>query len=65
MKRQEALKEFSKMSKLDLQKILKEKQEKLREFRFDLAGGKVKDVRAIRTVKKEIARIKTISKKIS
>ncbi len=63
MKRQEELKEFSKMSEQDLQKILKEKQEKLREFRFDLAGGKVKDVRAIRAVKKEIARIKTISKK--
>ena len=63
MKRQEELKEFSKMSEQDLQKILKEKQEKLREFRFYLAGGKVKDVRAIRAVKKEIARIKTISKK--
>ncbi len=63
MKRQEQIKEFSKMSKPDLQKMIKEKQEKLREFRFDLAGGKVKDVRAIRAVKKEIARIKTISKK--
>lgn len=62
MKRQEQIKEFSKTSKEDLQRILKEKQENLREFRFDLAGGKVKDVRAIRATKKEVARINTILK---
>jgi len=63
MKRQEALKEFSKTSKEDLQKTLKEKQEKLREFRFDLAAGKIKDIRAIRATKRNIARILTLIKK--
>lgn len=60
MKRQEQIKELLKTSNEDLQKALKEKKESLREFRFDLAGGKVKDVRAIRATKKEIARINTI-----
>ncbi len=63
MKRQETLKELLKLSKDDLQKVLKEKQENLRVFRFDLAAGKVKDIRAIRTTKRNIARILTLIKK--
>jgi ribosomal protein L29 len=63
MKRQEALKEFSKMSKEDLQKTLKGKQENLREFRFDLAGGKIKDISLIRGTRKSVARIKTLINK--
>jgi len=40
--------------------MLAEIREKLRVFRFDLAAGKVKDVRAIRQSKKDIAKILTI-----
>ncbi|OQX00933.1 50S ribosomal protein L29 [Candidatus Parcubacteria bacterium A4] len=42
-------------------KILKDDREKLRQMRFDLVAGKVKNVREIRKIKKEIARILTIS----
>ncbi|MEK7104081.1 MAG: 50S ribosomal protein L29 [Patescibacteria group bacterium] len=63
MKRSEQLKELSKLSKDDLQRSLKEKQENLRGFRFDLAGGKIKDIRAIRATKRNIARILTLIKK--
>jgi ribosomal protein L29 len=63
MKRNEQLKELSKLSKDDLQKSLKEKQENLRVFRFDLAAGKVKDIRAIRATRRNVARIKTLINK--
>ncbi len=63
MKRNEQLKEFLKLSENDLQKSLREKQENLRIFRFDLAAGKVKDIRAIRTTRRNIARIKTLTNK--
>lgn len=62
MKRNEQLREFSKMTKDDLQKTLGEKQEQLRGFRFDLVGGKVKDVSLIRETRKAIARVNTILK---
>jgi len=52
----------------ELNQLLSESQKKLRELRFNLAGGKVKNVRIIRVLKKDIARILTIlnekSKKI-
>ena len=52
----------------ELDQLLSESQKKLRELRFNLAGGKVKNVRIIRVLKKDIARILTIlnekSKKI-
>ncbi|MCD6178222.1 50S ribosomal protein L29 [bacterium] len=47
-------------SKSELQKMLREWREKLRELRFNLASGKVKNIREIREVKKDIARILTI-----
>lgn len=62
-KKSEQIKEMLKQNKDSLQRILKEKQEDLRVFRFDLSAGKVKDVRAIRAAKKEIARINTILNK--
>lgn len=64
MKRNEQLKEFSKLSKEDLEKILKEKQENLRGFRFDLAGGKTKDISLIRETRKSVSRIKTLITKL-
>ncbi len=52
----------------ELNQLLSESQKRLRELRFNLAGGKVKNVRTIRVLKKDIARILTIlnekSKKI-
>jgi len=44
----------------ELNQLLSESQKKLRELRFNLASGKVKNVRAIRVLKKDIARILTI-----
>ncbi|MCD6500531.1 50S ribosomal protein L29 [bacterium] len=50
------------MPKGELQRTLQELREKLRKLRFDLAAGKVKNVREIRETKKDIARIETILK---
>ncbi|MBZ9577754.1 50S ribosomal protein L29 [Patescibacteria group bacterium] len=52
-------KELKQKSRKELQKLLQNNQEKLRQFRFDLTSGKVKNVREIRQTKKDIARILT------
>jgi len=52
--------ELRQRSKSELQKILVDNREKLRQLRFDLSAGKVKNVREIRRIKKEIARILTL-----
>ena len=52
--------EIRQRSEVELEEILGKKREKLRQFRFDLASGKVKNVREIRILKKDIARILTI-----
>ena len=54
--------ELRKRSKEELQRMVKESRERLRILRFDLASGKVKNVREVRKVKKDIARILTILK---
>ena len=43
----------------EILKPLQEKREKLRQLRFDLSAGKVKNVREIRQIKKDVARILT------
>ena len=43
----------------ELKKLLQDSREKLRQLKFDLASGKVKNVREIRSIKKDIARILT------
>jgi large subunit ribosomal protein L29 len=53
-------KELQLKSDEELNQLLSESQKKLRELRFNLASGKVKNVRAIRALKKDIARILTI-----
>ena len=58
----EKIKEFLRMPKGELQRTLREKREKLRQLRFDLAAGKVKNVREIRETKKDIARLLTLLK---
>ncbi len=55
-------KELEQKNKPELENILKEIQEKLRQLRFNLASGKVKNVREIRKTKKDIARILTVMK---
>jgi large subunit ribosomal protein L29 len=47
----------------EMKSLLTEKREKLRSLRFDLSAGKVKNVREVRGVKKDIAKILTLLKK--
>jgi len=47
------------MKTAELKKLLQDNREKLRELRFNLESGKVKNVREIRKIKKDIARILT------
>lgn len=54
--------ELSQKSKTALQKLLVENREHLRSLRFNLSSGKVKNVREIRKLKKDIARILTLLK---
>ncbi len=54
--------ELRKKPKSDLEKLLIENREKLRQLHFDLVFDKMKNVREIRKTKKEIARILTLLK---
>jgi ribosomal protein L29 len=54
------IKDIRRKSKSELIKDLESLREKLRELRFNLASGKVKNIREIRSVKDDIARILTI-----
>jgi large subunit ribosomal protein L29 len=54
--------ELRKKSKKDLEKILDEKRRTLMDLRFNLTAGKLKKVREIREIKKDIARILTVMK---
>ncbi|MDP3991043.1 MAG: 50S ribosomal protein L29 [Candidatus Nealsonbacteria bacterium] len=47
-------------TKQEIAKLLVDSRERLRLLRFDLAAGKVKNVREIRQLKKDIARILTL-----
>ncbi len=44
----------------DLERLLQEKKEALCNLNFDLAGGKVKNIKDIRAAKKDIARLLTL-----
>ena len=52
--------ELRQKSKDELQKLLQNLREKQRQLRFDLASGKIKNIREIRQIKKDIARILTV-----
>ena len=54
--------ELRQKPKNELQSLLDEKRGRLRVLRFDLASDKVKNVREIRQIKKDIARILTLLK---
>ena len=56
------IQELRKKTKKELNQVLREKREKLRQLRFNLASGKVKNVKEIHMVKKDIARILTLMK---
>lgn len=53
-------KDLQKRSIADLNKTARELQDKLRELRFDLTAGKVKNIKEIRSTRKEVAQIYTI-----
>jgi ribosomal protein L29 len=46
----------------DLARMIKESNEKLRQLRFDLAAGKVKNVSELHKIKKNVARMHTFIK---
>lgn len=52
-------KEITPKSTTELQRLLQEKRELLRDRRFKVAHGQHKDVREIRELKRDIARIMT------
>jgi ribosomal protein L29 len=52
-------KEFATKTVTDLAKMLADKREALRVFRFGAAGAKAKNVREGRAIRKDIARIMT------
>ena len=54
------LKELKTKSISDLHRLLAESRDKLRELRFKDAGKQLKNVREIRVIKKEIAKILTL-----
>lgn len=49
-------------TKTESERFLQEERERLRVLQFDLVAGKVKNVREIRQIKKDIARILTLLK---
>lgn len=55
--------ELQKKSKEELEKFVQNNREKLRQLNFDLVSGKVKNVREIRKLKKDIARMLTLLSK--
>lgn len=61
MKKKE-ITEFKNKPFAELEKFVKESREKLRAMKFDLAAGKVKNVKDLRALKKSIARALTFMK---
>lgn len=59
MKRQE-FQQLKEKAQIELKKDLKNFQEKLRGLKFNLAAGKVKNIKEIKSVKKIVARILTL-----
>lgn len=51
--------EFKDKNPKDLLKALNEKRNALQDFRFGVSGGKAKNVKEGRTLRKDIARIQT------
>jgi len=64
MKRQDKVKDFKRLDKAGLADLLLVKKERMRQLRFDLAAGKVKNVREIRENRRDVALLNTLLKKI-
>lgn len=58
------MKELIKKTNTELQKLLEEKRKALSDFKFQIAGSKIKNVREGRKIKKEIAQILTAQKEV-
>jgi ribosomal protein L29 len=58
------MKELIKKTVVELQKLLEEKRKALSDFKFQIAGSKIKNVREGRKIKKEIAQILTAQKEV-
>jgi len=56
-------KELRQKTEKELDDLLIDKSHKLGQFKFDLASRKLKNIRQIRELRRDIARIKTILKK--
>jgi len=54
------MKELTKMSRKDLEKLLGEERNNLQSLRFKINSGQLKDVREVRVTRILIARIKTL-----
>ncbi|MEK7067857.1 MAG: 50S ribosomal protein L29 [Patescibacteria group bacterium] len=54
------IKELKSKSKAELQKLLEQSRQQLREMRFKDAAKQLKNVRALRVIKKDIAKILTL-----
>ncbi len=61
MKKKE-ITEFKNKPLAELEKFVRDSKEKLRVLKFDLAAGKVKNVKDLRMLKKDIARALTFIK---
>lgn len=57
--------ELRQKNKQELDQLLEEKLGRLAGLKFDLAGGKVKNLKDIREARKDIARIKTLQREES
>jgi ribosomal protein L29 len=53
-------KELRQKSAIELEKTLQDIREKLGSLNYDLAGGKVKNIKEIREISKDIAKILTL-----
>ena len=53
------MKELKNKTEQDLVKLIAEKREAVRQFRFGSTGGKAKNVKFARATKKEVAQIMT------
>ena len=51
--------DFTKKNDKDLDKLLVERREELRGFRFGIAGSKIRNVKTGKNLRKDIARILT------
>jgi len=62
MKKNSYLEKIRNHSVVEINKSLNEERSKLNSLRFDLFAGKVKNVRAVKSSRKNIARLLTILK---